>query len=195
MKADLLEVAMIVDKSGSMLGLQSDTIGGFNSFLEDQRKLPGYANVTTTFFNHDVDIVDRSIPIAEIKPIDTFIYRPGGNTALLDAIGMTINDLGSRLAALPETERASKVMVVIITDGHENSSKEFTHAQVSDMINHQTDVYQWEFIFLGATIDTPAIATAMNIPASNSIVYANTSIGVAEAYNGINERTTSNRIQ
>lgn len=157
------EIAFILDRSGSMQSIAKSAIDGFNVFLADQqRDHEGYpTRLTLTLFDTEFEVPYASLPVPEILPLDATTYKPDGCTALLDAIGHTINELGKRLAAMPEADRPSKVIVAILTDGEENSSTRYSWRKVSDMIKHQTDVYKWEFLFLGANQD--AIATASKI--------------------------------
>ncbi|MFA9422973.1 MAG: hypothetical protein ACERLG_05320 [Sedimentibacter sp.] len=161
MKQNLTELVFILDKSGSMSGLEQDTIGGFNSMLEKQKKENSEAFVTTVLFDNNFELLHDRFNIRKIKPITKKEYFVGGTTALLDAMGNTINRIGKILSESKEEERPEKVIFVIITDGMENSSHEFTHSKIKQMIEQQKSKYSWDFIFLGANID--AIKTASNI--------------------------------
>ena len=158
MKKGLTEMVFILDRSGSMSGLERDTIGGYNSMLERQQKETGEARVTTILFDDRYEILHDRIALPEVSPMTENEYYVRGNTALLDAVGRTIAKVGAELDRMPEEERAEHVIVVITTDGMENSSQEFSEQKVRKMIEHQKEKYGWEFIFLGANID--AIATA-----------------------------------
>ena len=152
------EIAFILDRSGSMASMVEPAIAGFNSLLSEQQTLPGSARFSLVLFDDHYEVPVASMPIAEVQPLNTNTYQPRGSTALLDAIGRTIDELGARLANAPEAERPGQVLVAILTDGEENASRQFTWKDISDRIRHQTDVYQWRFLFLGANQD--AIATA-----------------------------------
>jgi hypothetical protein len=161
------EIAFILDRSGSMESMTSAAIAGFNDFLEaqqttvDDRGQPIPATFTLILFDHESLPVHNRAPIHTARPLTHETYQPRGNTALLDAIGRTIDYIGSELAATPEPERPAKVIIAILTDGQENSSQQFTMADINQRITHQTEKYQWEFLFLAANQD--AIATAANI--------------------------------
>ena len=158
MKKGLTEMVFILDRSGSMSGLERDTIGGYNSMLERQQKESGEARVTTVLFDDRYELLHDRIALHEVSPMTEKEYYVRGNTALLDAVGRTIAKVGADLDRTAEEERAEHVVVVITTDGMENSSQEFSEQKVRGMIEHQKEKYGWEFIFLGANID--AIATA-----------------------------------
>lgn len=193
MKQDATEIVAILDESGSMQSLTMDTIGGFNRFMDEQRALQGEATVTLTLFNDTVRVIRQSEPLASIKPLDNMQYRPSRNTALYDAVGVTISDVGKRLADMAEADRPAKVIVLIMTDGYENHSHEYSHDQVAAMIKHQQEVYGWEFIFMGANIDTEEVAIAMNIPAGNAMSFEASAVGVASNFDAMNSRTTQSR--
>jgi uncharacterized protein YegL len=158
MKKNLTELVFILDRSGSMEGLESDTIGGYNSLLEKQKKEPGEATITTVLFDDHYELLHDRISLRGIAPITENEYFVRGSTALLDAIGKTIHKIGNAQKHTAEDERAEHVMVVITTDGLENASREFSYAKIRQMIEHQKSKYGWEFIFLGANMN--AIATA-----------------------------------
>lgn len=158
MKKNLTELVFILDRSGSMSGLESDTIGGYNSMLDKQKKEPGEVAITTVLFDDKYELLHDRINLRGIAPITDKEYFVRGSTALLDAIGKTINKIGNVQKHTSEDERAEHVMFVITTDGMENASREFSYEKVRQMIERQKSKYGWEFIFLGANID--AIATA-----------------------------------
>lgn len=160
MNKNLTEIVYILDRSGSMSGLEKDTIGGYNSFLEKQKKEDGDAVVTTVLFDDKYDMVHDHVDIKKVKPLTNKEYFARGMTALLDAIGKTINNVGNRHKYALDSEVPGKTIVVITTDGFENASREFTSDKVKSMIEHQKKKYGWEFLFLGANID--AVETAKN---------------------------------
>lgn len=173
-------ITVILDKSGSMSSIKTDTIGGYNSFIEEQKKLPGECLVSLVQFNHSVDFTYSSKPIQELSVgLQQDQYNPSGYTALLDAIGKAISEKGSELANLKEEDRPGRVMFVIITDGDENSSRFFTVEKIKEMIKHQTEVYSWDFTFLGANIDTFSTATSMGISTDKSLSFSSTKKGGA----------------
>jgi len=153
MKKDLSEIIIILDESGSMASCIDDTIGGVNLFLDNQKRISGEARVTIVKFSDYYKIINNSVPLDQVAHLDYYNYSPSNSTALLDAVGKTINSIGKRLADTHEDKRPEKVIIAIITDGYENSSKEFSRSQVFSMVTHQREKYSWEFIFLGADID------------------------------------------
>lgn len=171
MKKNLTELVFILDKSGSMSGLEKDTIGGFNSMLEQQKKLDGECVITTVLFDNRYELLHDRIDFRAIKPITAKEYFVGGSTALLDAIGKTIHKIGTAQKNTAKDYRADKVMFVIITDGEENTSREYSATQVKKMINRQKKRYGWEFIFLGANIDAVETAGRFGIAADRAVDY------------------------
>lgn len=164
MKDNFVKIVFVIDKSGSMGSSRSDVIGGFNEFINDQKKeKSGDVNVSLYTFDSTVSTVFNNKNIVDVPELTMDKYRPGGSTALNDAVGKAINETGFELAAMPEEERPSVVMMVIMTDGEENCSKEFKSAEIRDMIKHQTDKYNWKFIYLGADITTTRMADDIGI--------------------------------
>lgn len=153
MKNNATELVFILDRSGSMAGLEKDTIGGFNAMLKKQKEVEGECRITTVLFDNQINILHDRLDIQAIGSLTEKDYQVGGSTALLDAIGSTINKIGNVQKHSSHEHRASKVLFVIITDGEENSSREFSSERVKKMIEHQMKRYNWEFIFLGANID------------------------------------------
>lgn len=182
MNPNLSEVIFILDRSGSMSHLTSDTIGGYNAFINEQKKDPGETKLTTVLFDHEYKILHNGVNIHDVKPMTVDDYCPRGSTALYDAIGKTINDVGLRLYNTPEDERPSKIIFVITTDGYENSSKEFNQRRVKEMIEHQTDKYNWKFIFLGANIDVEEVSSGLGISMDFAASYSATAAGVDSVY-------------
>jgi uncharacterized protein YegL len=154
MKKDLCEIVIIIDESGSMESCKSDTINGVNLFLNNQKMITGEVNVTIVKFSDYYKIINDKIPLDQVIYLDEINYKPSNTTALLDAVGKTINSIGRRLADTPEDHRPGKVIFTIITDGYENASHDFSRKQIFDMVTHQREKYSWEFIFLGANIDS-----------------------------------------
>lgn len=179
MKKGSTELVFILDKSGSMSGLESDTIGGFNSMLEKQRKLAGECRITTVLFDHRYELLHDRIDIRAVSPLTDKDYCVGGSTALVDAIGTTIDKLVSVQRNTAEDYRAEKVMFVIITDGEENASREYSAAKVKAMIEHEKRRYGWEFIFLGANIDAVETAGRFGISADRAVDYVPDGAGTA----------------
>lgn len=188
MNSNLTQIVFIIDRSSSMQPLIQSTIDGHNTFVKEQQALPGEAMFKLVQFNQEVQPYPN-VPLDRVTPLDEFKYVPRGMTALFDALGCTIVEVGQELARMNAPDRPGKVIVVVITDGLENASHIYPERkQVADMIQHQQDVYQWEFIFMGANMDAVAEARAFNIPAANSMTFAASAEGVREAY------VTSNRI-
>lgn len=193
MNNDLVEIACVVDRSGSMYGIATDAIGGFNSFLESQKAEPGDAKLTLVLFDHEYQVTHDGVDIQSVPPLDDRTYEPSGTTALLDAIGRTINDVGNRLAATPEPERPHKVIVAILTDGLENASRNYSHAKVTEMIEHQKTVYGWEFVFLAANQDAISVARSMSIDADDAMPFLATKLGVRDAYASMSLKVSEKR--
>jgi uncharacterized protein YegL len=184
MNQDLTEIVFILDRSGSMSGLENDTIGGFNGFVKNQAAL-GQTNLTTVLFDDRYEILHNGIDAAGVA-ITGEEYFTRGNTALLDAVGKTINDVGKRLSKTPEALRPGKVIFVITTDGLENASRTFSYGEVKKMITHQTENYKWEFIFMGANIDAVAEGGKLGICAERSYGWTATGAGVKALYEDLN---------
>ena len=186
MKKNLTEMVFILDRSGSMQSLTDDTIGGFNAMIDGQKKEDGEAYVTTVLFDDNYEVLHDHVDIQKVSPITTKEYYARGCTALLDAIGKTINSIGSRLSATPEDERPDKVMFVITTDGFENASKEFSKSTVKEMIEHQQEKYSWTFMFLGANMDAVGEAASLGINTDFARTYTADTWGTQSVYTAMN---------
>lgn len=191
MKKGLTELVFILDRSGSMSGLESDTIGGYNALLQKQKKESGEAIITTVLFDDQYELLHDRINLLGIAPITDKEYFVRGTTALLDAVGKTINKLVNVQRHTAKEEQAEHVMFVITTDGMENASREFDYAKVSKMIEHQKKKYGWEFIFLGANIDAIATAERFGISKDRATNYNADSEGTMLNYEVLSE-TVSN---
>ena len=187
------ELAFILDRSSSMESIRQAAIDGFNTFLSDQQAAPGQNHFSLIFFDSGIETRLDSIPVAEALPLDLDSYVPCGCTALLDAIGDTIDRLGQRLAALPPADRPEHVTLAILTDGEENSSARYTWHDVSQRIRHQIEIYSWEFLFLGAGEDAIATAAKMHIPATHSSCYQADAAGQHAAMASFSRKITSSR--
>ncbi|PKM57651.1 MAG: hypothetical protein CVU98_04995 [Firmicutes bacterium HGW-Firmicutes-3] len=187
MKKGLTELVFVLDRSGSMGGLESDTIGGFNSVLTKQKAEAGEANITTVLFDDKYELLHDRFNLHKIKPITEKEYYVRGTTALLDAIGKTIHKMGNIQKYAAEDERAEKVMFVIITDGMENASVEYSYDQIKKMIKRQKKKYGWEFIFLGANIDAMETAGRFGIDKDRAANYHADSEGTMLNYEVISE--------
>lgn len=171
MKTNLTELVFILDRSGSMAGLESDTIGGYNALLEKQKEEPGDAIVTTVLFDDNYELLHDRINVKGIRPITEKEYFVCGCTALLDAIGKTINKIVNVQRNTIEEEGADKVMFVITTDGMENASKEYNYENIKKMVVRQKEKYGWEFIFIGANIDAISTAAKFGINSDRATNY------------------------
>ena len=171
MKGNITELVFILDRSGSMSGLEGDTIGGFNSLLEKQRREPGECRITTVLFDHQYELVHDRQPIAQVAPMDAETYFVRGSTALMDAVGTTIQRIVQAQRMAAPCERAEHVMFVIITDGYENASRRFTRPEIQRMIRFERERYGWEFIFLGANIDAETVAEDTGIAPCRAVNY------------------------
>jgi hypothetical protein len=176
-----------------MASVLADAIGGFNTFLAEQAKEAGETRVTVMLFDTEFEVPYDDVPISAVRPFDHESYVPRGATALLDAIGRTIDGLGKRLAATPEAERPEKVIVAILTDGEENSSREYGWPKVQSMIRHQQAKYAWDFVFLAAEQDAIASAAKMGIAAQDAHAFARTGQGVRDAFAVMDARVKEKR--
>lgn len=192
-KENFTSINVIIDKSGSMGSLADDTIGSFNTFVTEQKAVPGEVAFTLCTFNTDYQLVHDFVKLASVPDLDSKSYRPNGGTALLDAMGTTINTVGAKLAAMPEDERPSKVIFLIITDGQENSSRNFSKEQIKAMVEHQRGTYQWEFVFMGANIDAISEGQALGISMRNSMNYDATKGGTHKLYRAVSNSVSSYR--
>ena len=193
MKKNLTQLVFILDRSGSMTGLESDTIGGFNSMLKKQKEEEGECIITTVLFDHEVELLHDRIDIRAVRPLTKQDYTVKGSTALLDAIGKTIHKIGNAEKNTAEEYRAEKVMVVIITDGEENSSRFYSLREVKHMIERQKERYGWEFIFLGANIDAVETATRFGIDRDMAVDYVPDKEGVELNFRMMSEAVASYR--
>lgn len=193
MKKDFISINVIIDRSSSMAPLAEETIQSFNQFVSEQKIVPGDAVFTLCTFNGGHELVHDFVKLASVPDLNAETYRPSGWTALLDAMGSTIDSVGSKLAAMKEEDRPSKVLFLIVTDGEENSSQKYSKAQIKAMVEHQTNKYNWSFIFLGANIDAIAEAESIGIFARNSMNYAATDIGTRDLYSTISESVSNYR--
>jgi hypothetical protein len=193
MKKNLTEIAYVLDRSGSMGSMTEPAIAGFNQFLAEQRKAPGHARLTLVLFDDEYLVPCQSLPLEEIVELDTTSYVPRGMTALLDAIGRTIVQLGRQLEATPEAKRPGQVIVAIFTDGYENASSEFSLKKISKMIRHQQEKYGWEFLFLGANQDAIATAVQMGIDHDKAATVSYDHAGVMSSSSSFNRKMVAMR--
>ena len=182
MQKGLTELVFILDKSGSMAGLEKDTIGGFNSMLKKQKEEQGECRVTTVLFDNRYTLLHDRIDIQAVSPMTAREYCVGGSTALLDAMGRTISKISAVQRNTAEEFRAEKVIFIIITDGEENASREFSSAEVKRMIRREQEEHGWEFLFLGANIDAVETAGRFGISADRAVDYVPDPMGTALNY-------------
>lgn len=169
---ELSEIICVIDRSGSMAPCQDDAIGGFNTFLKDQREAKiGECRLTLVLFDHEYNVLYDGKPIEEVPELNHDTYQPRGATALLDAIGQAINVVGERLHKTPEGRRPGAVIFVVLTDGYENASREFSYSTIQRMIKEQTDRYSWQFVFLGQSIDAEYFSQRLGVDHANPMHY------------------------
>ena len=193
MKKQLTELVFILDRSGSMFGLEADTIGGFNSMIAKQRREAGEALVSTVLFNGTTTVLHDRVPLTRIEPMTERQYQVGGCTALLDAIGGAIHHIGNVHKYAREEDRPEHTLFVITTDGLENASHSYSADQVRRMIRRQQENYGWEFIFLGANIDAVETAAHIGIDRSRAVNYHSDSRGTRLNYEVLSEAICSVR--
>ena len=193
MNKNLTELIFILDRRGSMSGLESDTIGGFNAMLKKQQAEPGACRITTVLFDEKYEILHDRLNIKAVRPMTEREYFVRGNTALLDAIGTTINKIGGVQKNTAKDYRAEKVLFVITTDGMENVSREFDYDKIRAMIERQKSRYNWEFIFLGANIDAVGVANRLGVAKNRAQSFHNDSKGVELNYRVLSEAVSSYR--
>lgn len=174
----MVDITVLLDRSGSMWSIRDATIEAFNTFLSEQRQQPGAGRISLFQFDHEYQVVYEDQPLDQAPLLDGRGYEPRGSTALLDAMGTTIDRVGARLAAMPVNERPGKVVLVVMTDGKENESKKFDRDKVFAMVRHQTDTYSWQFVFLGANQDAIQTASMLGMRQGNALEYQSTVGGV-----------------
>lgn len=177
-------IVFLLDRTGSMEVIRDDTIGGFNAFLAEQKKQPGRCTFTLVQFDTQdpQEVVYDRVAMPSVAPLTAETFVPRGGTPLLDSLAQLIVSTGQRLAEMPEPDRPGKVIFVVLTDGQENSSIQYTRAKVFDMITHQREVYQWQFVFLGANQDAIAEAVALGMDGGKAMRFAVTRRGSAAAF-------------
>ena len=185
MRKNLTEVVFILDRSGSMSGLEADTIGGFNSMIEKQRKEEGEAYISTVLFDDRSEVLYDRVPVAKVEPMNDRQYYVRGCTALLDAVGGAIHHIANIHKYAREEDRPEKTVFIITTDGYENASRTYDYNKVKSMVEKEQKEYGWEFIFLGANIDAVKEAGKFGIKASRAVNYECDSEGTALNYEAI----------
>ncbi len=179
MKKDMVEVVFIMDRSGSMSGLEADTIGGFNAMLKDQKKESDNIIWSTVLFDHETEVIHDRVPVDKVKPLDEDTYYVRGCTALLDAVGGGIHHIGNVHKYAREEDRPKKTLFIITTDGMENASRFYTYEKVKKMIERQKERYGWEFVFLGANMDAVQVAGRIGIDEDRAARFHNDDQGIA----------------
>jgi hypothetical protein len=174
MRTDLTDITMVIDRSASMQSVRSDAEGGINAFIQQQKNEPGEALLSLVQFNTQYEFIHSGVAIRQAPE---FTLKPSGSTALLDAVGRAINETGKRLSAMSEPDRPGLVVFVIVTDGQENSSREFTREQIREMVQHQQNTYSWQFTFLAANQDAFAEGTSLGIAQDGIATYAAEKVG------------------
>lgn len=190
MKSGKVEIVLVLDRSGSMQSTKADAEGGLRSFVAGQRMVDGECALTFYRFDNVIERVFEEKPLSSVQDSELAL-EPRGSTALLDAMGRAIDEVGKRLSALHEDERPEKVFFVTITDGYENASQQFTKHQIFEKITLQRDTYKWEFTFIGANQDAIATAASIGIPAAASLTF--TGKNTKRAYEVVNMCVTRSR--
>lgn len=193
MRKGLTEIVFILDRSGSMSGLEADTIGGFNSMIEKQQKEEGEAIISTVLFDDQTEVLYDRVPIGKVEPMNDTQYYVRGCTALLDAIGGAIHHIGNVHKYARTEDVPEKTLFIITTDGMENASKRYDYRRVKKMVEHQKAKYHWEFIFLGANIDAVEVAGRFGVSASHAVRYECDNVGTALNFNVMSKMISSVR--
>ncbi|MBO7703365.1 MAG: hypothetical protein J6S26_02875 [Solobacterium sp.] len=192
MKQNLTEIIFIIDRSGSMGGLESDTVGGYNSFLERQKE-DGNAIISTVLFNSESTVIHDRVPLENVKPMTRKDYLASGTTALLDALGGAIHHIGNVHKYAREEDVPEKTIVVITTDGMENASRRYSYEKVKQMVERQKEKYGWEFLFLGANMDAIAAAGRFGIEEDRAVRFHSDRKGTAMNYMVVGEAVMNMR--
>lgn len=188
-----VELVFILDRSGSMGGLEKDTIGGYNAFLDKQKQMDGQVRLTTVLFDNNYELLHNRVDLQEVKPLTDKDYYVRGSTALLDAMGRTINQIERNMKSDEEKNRPTQVIFVITTDGMENASREFSYATVRSLVERKKKEQDWQFIFLGANIDSAAAASKVGIAPNMTADYHADSKGVQRNYEALAQTIKSLR--
>jgi len=190
----MTELVFILDRSGSMSGLERDTIGGFNSMIEKQKRQPGEVRISTVLFDHEMEVLHDRVPLEQVRAMTAEDYCVRGSTALLDAVGSAIHHIGTIHKYARKEDVPEKTMFIITTDGMENASRRYSYEQVQKMISRQKNRYGWEFLFLGANIDAAAEAARFGIDRDRAVTYHADARGTALNYEAIGEAVCFARI-
>jgi hypothetical protein len=188
--AGLTHITFVLDRSGSMDSVRDDAIGGFNAFLDQQRGAPDKATLTLVQFDHEYTTVYRAQPIAEVPRLDRDHFIPRGQTALYDAVGRSVAETAEHIASLPENERPTRVVVAILTDGHENASNEYSYEQVRAVLAEKATAAGWHVLFLASDMEAAAAAVRMGVPSSHTGTYQPSGRGTRGAFGEISRVVT-----
>ena len=194
MKKGLTEIVFILDRSGSMGGLEADTIGGYNALLKKQKEQEGEALVSTVLFDHETQVIHDRVPLQEVQEITGKEYYVRGTTALLDAVGGAIHHIANVHKYAREEDRPEKTLFIITTDGMENASRNYSYEKVRQMVEREKEEYHWEFIFLGANIDAVQVAGRFGVQASRAVRYENDRAGTQLNYEVMSNLVTRARM-
>ena len=192
-KTNITELVFILDRSGSMAGLVSDTIGGFNAMIEKQKKTEGTVLVSTVLFDHESVVLHDRVPLAKIRPMTSADYMPRGSTALFDALGGAIRHIGNIHKYARREDVPDKTLFVITTDGMENASHHYDRRRIREMIERQTRRFGWEFLFLGANIDAAETAEGIGITRDHAVDFVPDAYGTQKNYAAVSEAVTQIR--
>ena len=193
MNKDLTEIVFILDRSGSMAGLEDDTIGGFNAMVEKQKKEEGEALLSAVLFNQESTVLYDRVDVKKVEPMTDRQYRAGGCTALLDAIGGAVHHIAAVHKYAREEDRPGKTLFVITTDGLENASRIYSYAEVQRMVKHEQEKHGWEFLFLGANMDAIAAARSFGIRPDRAVRYRSDPTGTGLNFKVVSEAVSSVR--
>lgn len=193
MRKGLTEVVFILDRSGSMSGLEADTIGGFNSMIAKQKKEEGEAYISTVLFDDTCEVLYDRVPVNKVEPMNDNQYYVRGCTALLDAIGGAIHHIGNVHKYAREEDRPEKTLFIITTDGMENASHQYSYEKVKEMVERQKEKYGWEFLFLGANIDAIDVAGKFGIDSNRALNYVSDHKGTQLNYEVLNKTVSEFR--
>ena len=188
-----IDIICVLDRSGSMGSIKNDAIGGYNTFLEDQKNVEGIARLTNILFNTEYLIKENNVDIRDVAPFNTDSYKTSGSTALYDAIGKTIDDRIEWLSSVPASERPEKTLCVILTDGEENASRRYSKSQIKSKITEMREDFNWEFIFLAANQDAMLAADSIGVSRSNTMSWKSDSEGTKVAYANVSKAAKSYR--
>lgn len=191
MKAGYTHISLLLDRSGSMTSIANDVIGGFNTFLQEQKDAPGKATFTMAQFDNNFDYLYKFADIHNVVPLTIGTFNPRGGTALNDSLCKLIDETGQELAILPDNEKPAGVLFVIITDGQENMSWKYKSGDVKQRIEHQEAVYNWSFTYIGANVD--AFAESSQLGIKEFMSFTADSAGVDNMYRSLSKKSTSYR--